>query len=93
EFEVTVATGRKTSKTTGKDVVTEERPAPAQAQEANEIDTQTAVESTDIEVYCARCKKKTIMQNVREVTTKNGKPALKGTCSVCGAAQYRAGRI
>ena len=93
EFEVTVAADRKTIKATGKDVVTEESPAPAQAQQANEIDTQTAVESREIEVYCARCKKKTVMQNVQEVTTKNGKPAMKGTCSVCGAAQYRAGRL
>jgi hypothetical protein len=36
------------------------------------------------EAYCVKCKKKTEMKNPQEVTMKNGRHALKGTCSVCG---------
>ncbi len=36
------------------------------------------------EAYCVKCEKKTEMKDPHEVTMKNGKPAMKGTCSVCG---------
>lgn len=34
--------------------------------------------------YCVKCKKKTEMKDAQQVTMKNGKPALKGSCTVCG---------
>lgn len=34
--------------------------------------------------YCVKCKKKTEMKEAQQVTMKNGKPALKGQCVVCG---------
>jgi hypothetical protein len=34
--------------------------------------------------YCVKCKKKTEMKDAQRVTMKNGKPALRGQCSVCG---------
>jgi uncharacterized Zn-binding protein involved in type VI secretion len=34
--------------------------------------------------YCVKCKTKTEMKNGQKVTMKNGKPALKGQCAVCG---------
>ena len=34
--------------------------------------------------YCVKCKTKTEMKNAQKVTMKNGKPALKGQCAVCG---------
>ena len=34
--------------------------------------------------YCVKCKKKTEMKDAQQVTMKNGKPALKGQCVVCG---------
>ena len=43
--------------------------------------------------YCVRCKKKTVMEDAEEVTMKNGRPAVRGKCSVCGAGQYRIGQI
>lgn len=43
--------------------------------------------------YCVKCKKKTAMQNAQQVTMKNGSPAVKGTCSVCGTGQYRVGKL
>ncbi len=38
------------------------------------------------QAYCVKCKKKTEMKDAREVTMKNGRHAMKGTCSVCGTA-------
>jgi Domain of unknown function (DUF5679) len=34
--------------------------------------------------YCVKCKTKREMKNAQQVTMKNGKPALKGQCAVCG---------
>jgi Domain of unknown function (DUF5679) len=34
--------------------------------------------------YCVKCKAKREMKNAQQVTMKNGKPALKGQCAVCG---------
>ncbi|MDR3136737.1 MAG: DUF5679 domain-containing protein [Coriobacteriales bacterium] len=36
------------------------------------------------EAYCVKCKSKKEMQDVQEVTSKNGRPMLKGTCPSCG---------
>ena len=45
-----------------------------------------------IEAYCMKCKKKTRMLNPTEVTMKNGRLAVRGTCEVCGTTLYRIGR-
>jgi hypothetical protein len=34
--------------------------------------------------YCVKCKKKTELKDAQRITMKNGKPALKGHCTVCG---------
>ncbi len=34
--------------------------------------------------YCVKCKKKNELKDAQKVTMKNGKPALKGQCVVCG---------
>jgi len=36
------------------------------------------------EAYCVKCKKKMEIKDPVEVTTKNGRPMLKGTCPACG---------
>lgn len=36
------------------------------------------------EAYCVKCKKKTEIKDPQEVTMKNGRHAIKGTCAVCG---------
>ncbi len=41
--------------------------------------------------YCVKCKQKREMKNPQKVTMKNGKPAMKGTCPVCGTGMYRIG--
>jgi pimeloyl-ACP methyl ester carboxylesterase len=62
-----------------------------EAQEAQETSASESVQIPVVEAYCVRCKTKTTMQNPQAVTMKNGRPALKGACSVCGAGQYRIG--
>lgn len=38
--------------------------------------------------YCMKCKNKTVMKETIRVEMKNGKPAMKGKCSVCGTGMY-----
>ena len=45
-----------------------------------------------VQAYCVKCKKKREMQNATAVTMKNGKPAMKGVCPVCGCGMYRIGK-
>jgi hypothetical protein len=39
--------------------------------------------------YCVKCRKKTSMVETQKVTMKNGRPAVKGKCSVCGTGMYK----
>jgi len=41
--------------------------------------------------YCVKCKTKRTMKDEKRVTMKNGKPATKGTCPVCGTTMYKIG--
>jgi len=34
-------------------------------------------------MYCVKCRKQTDTVNVQKVTTKNGRPMLRGVCTVC----------
>jgi DNA polymerase II large subunit len=43
------------------------------------------------EAYCVKDKKKVEVQNPQHITMKNGKPALQGTCPVCGGKVFRIG--
>lgn len=47
---------------------------------------------SSLEAYCIKCKQKRVMLNATEVTMKNGRKALRGTCEVCGTSLYRMGR-
>jgi hypothetical protein len=44
-----------------------------------------------VEAYCLKEKRKREMENIVKVKMKNGKPAMKGTCKVCGTKMYRIG--
>lgn len=46
-----------------------------------------------IEAYCVKCKTKRTMLHPREVTMKNGRIGIQGTCSVCGTSLFRIGRL
>ncbi len=50
-------------------------------------------QNEELLVYCIKCKQKTPMLNPQEVTTKNGRPAIRGTCSICGSGQFRIGQL
>jgi hypothetical protein len=43
------------------------------------------------EAYCVKDKKKVEIQNAQQITMKNGKPAIQGTCPVCGGKVFRIG--
>ena len=45
-----------------------------------------------MEAYCFKCREKREMKNPQKVTLKNGKPATKGVCPVCGTTMYRIGK-
>ena len=42
-----------------------------------------------MEGYCVKCKSKREIQNGGEVTMKNGRKAMKGTCPACGTGMFR----
>ena len=43
------------------------------------------------EAYCVKDKKKVEVQNPQQITMKNGKPALQGTCPDCGGKVFKIG--
>jgi pimeloyl-ACP methyl ester carboxylesterase len=55
--------------------------------------TATREKHVTVEAYCAKCKTKRGMLNATEVTAKNGRVAVRGTCEVCGSNLHRFGRI
>jgi hypothetical protein len=42
-----------------------------------------------IRAYCMKCRAKREMKNPRAITLKNGRPAVQGLCSRCGARMFR----
>ena len=42
-----------------------------------------------MEGYCVKCKKKREMKNMKEVTLKNGRKAVTGTCAACGTKMFK----
>jgi len=42
--------------------------------------------------YCVKCKKKVEMQNPKQITMKNKRPATKGVCPKCGSKVFRIGK-
>ncbi|MDA4130757.1 MAG: DUF5679 domain-containing protein [Thaumarchaeota archaeon] len=43
--------------------------------------------------YCVKCKKSREMKNAKQVKLKNGRPAVSGTCPVCGTKMFRIGKM
>ncbi|HVU99993.1 MAG TPA: DUF5679 domain-containing protein [Verrucomicrobiae bacterium] len=41
------------------------------------------------EGYCVKCKAKKEIGEAVEVTTKNGRKAIKGKCPTCGTVMYK----
>jgi hypothetical protein len=45
------------------------------------------------EGYCVKEKKKVEIQNPQQVTMKNGRPAIQGTCPDCGTKIFKIGKL
>ncbi len=43
------------------------------------------------QAYCVKDKQKVEIQNAQQITMKNGKPAVQGTCPICGGKVFRIG--
>jgi len=41
--------------------------------------------------YCFKCRAKREMKDPQEVTLKNGRKAVRGTCPVCGTKMFKIG--
>lgn len=44
-----------------------------------------------VQAYCVKCRAKRDMKEAKRVTLKNGKPAMRGKCPVCGTTLFRIG--
>jgi len=44
-----------------------------------------------VQAYCVKCRKKVEIKNPEKVTLKSGRPAIKGTCPICGTKVFRIG--
>ena len=44
-----------------------------------------------MEAYCVKCKTKREVKDPHQITMKNGKPAVQGTCPVCGTKLTKIG--
>jgi len=45
-----------------------------------------------MEAYCFKCRAKKEIKDPKKVTLKNGRPATRGVCSVCGTKVVRIGK-
>lgn len=50
-------------------------------------------EPHSIEAYCVKCKTKRKIKDPEETIMKNGRPAVKGTCSICNCKVFRIGKM
>jgi RNase P subunit RPR2 len=44
-----------------------------------------------MEAYCVKCRSKQEMSQTKQITMKNGKPAVQGKCPVCGTTMNKIG--
>lgn len=49
-------------------------------------------EQTAVQAYCVKCRSKREMKDPQVTQLKNGRPAKKGKCSVCGTNMFRIGK-
>jgi len=42
--------------------------------------------------YCVKCRAMRELKDVEQVTLKNGRPAIRGKCTVCGTTVYVIGK-
>ena len=44
-----------------------------------------------MDAYCVKCKEKREIKEPKQIEMKNGKPAVQGTCPVCGTKVTKIG--
>lgn len=42
-----------------------------------------------MDAYCVKCKDKVEIKDPKDITMKNGRPAVNGTCSKCGTKVFK----
>ncbi len=42
-----------------------------------------------MDAYCVKCREKRKIKDAKDVTMKNGRNAVEGTCPVCGTKLFR----
>ena len=45
-----------------------------------------------MQAYCVKCRTKRPMGEHEEVTMRNGRPATRGACMICGTRMFRIGK-
>lgn len=75
----------------------ESAPSPVPAQHTKEKTEKITArdepqdKEPEIIAYCVKCKQKRPMLNAQRITMKNGRPAMRGVCQVCGTRLNRIG--
>lgn len=46
-----------------------------------------------MEGRCMKCKENREIKDAKQITMKNGRPAVEGTCSVCGSKIFKIGQL
>ena len=59
----------------------------------HQIIPKNTTKSFVLDAYCVRCKTKRLINNPEETLMKNGRSAIRGTCSVCNCKVFRIGKI
>jgi pimeloyl-ACP methyl ester carboxylesterase len=68
-------------------------PTPFTEQGSNPPFVDNETEAQTVIAYCVKCKQKREILNAQEVTMKNGRLAMRGTCATCGSGIYRIGGL
>ena len=45
-----------------------------------------------MQAYCVKDRKKVEIKNPKNITMKNGRPAVQGVCPICGTKVFRIGK-
>ena len=70
----------------------EHTPKGIQAINVTASDTSKTERVRLMQAYCNKCRVKREMKNPQSIIMKNGRPATRGACSVCGTKMFRVGK-
>ncbi len=46
-----------------------------------------------MKAYCMKCRKQVDVVDPKQITMKNGRPAVNGTCAECGTKVFKIGKL